>query len=64
MKQKTKKAAAKRLRVTGSGKVVMQKAAHGHRLISKSKGQKAKAAHAIVLSSGEKKMMKRIIPGL
>ena len=64
MKQKTRKAAAKRIKVSGSGKLMTQKAAHGHRLISKSKGQKAKSAHDLVLSAGETKMMKRALPGI
>lgn len=64
MKQKTRKAAAKRVKVSGSGKLMTQKAAHGHRLISKSKGQKGKHAHDIVLASGDAKMLRRAIPGL
>ncbi len=40
MKQKTKTAAKKRVKVTGSGKIMLQKAAKNHLLSSKSSRQK------------------------
>lgn len=40
MKQKTKSAAKKRVKLTGSGKMMLQKAAKNHLLSSKSKRQK------------------------
>ena len=40
MKQKTKSAAKKRVKITGSGKMMLQKAAKNHLLSSKSKRQK------------------------
>jgi len=40
MKQKTKSALKKRIKVTGSGKIMLQKAARNHLLSSKSKRQK------------------------
>ncbi len=40
MKQKTKSAAKKRVKLTGSGKIMLQKAAKNHLLSSKSKRQK------------------------
>ena len=40
MKQKTKSAAKKRVKITGSGKIMLQKAGKNHLLSSKSKRQK------------------------
>jgi ribosomal protein L35 len=57
-KQKVRKAASKRIKRTngGSGKLVIEKVAHRHLLLQKSKGQKAKAANPIDLAKGEAKI--------
>lgn len=56
-KQKTRSAAKKRIKRTngGSGKLVIQKVAHNHLLLQKSKSQKASASKPIVLSKGDAK---------
>lgn len=56
-KQRSKGAAKKRLRTTGTGKIVMQKAAHNHLLLQKSKRQKNKADKPIMLCKGDSQRM-------
>ena len=48
-KQRTRRAMAKRVTTTGSGKVMRQKAAHNHRLVPKSKKAKgmSKMQHSL-----------------
>jgi len=62
-KLKTYKAAAKRFRVTGSGKIVRTKGGKGHLRRNTSKRTKAKLASMIVVeSSGDKRRIKRMLP--
>ena len=61
MKQKTHSGAKKRIKVTGSGKLRMQRAAHNHRLNPKNKRQKNLGGRTMDISSGDAKRMKKII---
>lgn len=62
-KLKTYKAAAKRFRVTGSGKIVRTKGGKGHLRRNTSKRTKSKLASMIVVeSSGDKRRIKRMLP--
>jgi large subunit ribosomal protein L35 len=64
-KLKTYKAAAKRFRVTGSGKLVRTKGGKSHLRRRKSKRTKAKFARMLeVTSRGDKKRVKRLAPYL
>jgi large subunit ribosomal protein L35 len=62
-KLKTFKAAAKRFRVTGSGKIVRTKGGKGHLRRRTSKRTKVKLASMIVVDSkGDKRRIKRMLP--
>jgi large subunit ribosomal protein L35 len=54
-KMKTRKAVAKRFTVSGSGKVLREKAAHNHRLVPKSKKAKGLAKMKHQVSKGDAK---------
>jgi len=61
MKQKTKSAAKKRIKVTGSGKMMFQKAGKNHLLSSKSKRQKKSNRLGQEVSPGHKQTFKRLL---
>lgn len=64
-KLKTYKAAAKRFRVTGSGKLVRTKGGKSHLRRRKSARSKAKFSSMLeVTSRGDKKRLKRLAPYL
>ena len=60
-KQRSRSVAKKRVKRTGSGKAVINKVAHNHLLLQKSKKQKGKAKHNIVLSKGEVKKIDKML---
>lgn len=60
-KQKTHKGAKKRTKVTGSGKIVMQKAAHNHRLAPKASRQKKAASKPLTMLKGAVKNLSRLL---
>lgn len=60
-KMKTKKAAAKRFKVTGSGKVLRAKVGHSHLLSKKSSTRKRRLRRKEVVVSGEIKDVKRML---
>ena len=62
-KCKTKRGAAKRFSITGSGKVKRSKAYHRHQLQAKTRKQKRKLRHATMVASVDVKAIKRILPG-
>lgn len=64
MKLKSKSAAKKRFRVTGSGKVVARKGSRGHLLLQKNKRQKKMGKNMIVLKPGEVGHVRRMLPNL
>jgi large subunit ribosomal protein L35 len=58
-KQKTRKAVAKRFKVSGSGKLLRERAAHNHRLNPKSKRSKTLAGQTFALVKGDKKVIRQ-----
>ena len=63
-KAKTRSAAKSRIRVTGSGKVKIMKAATKHLLQGKGKNKKLGQNKAVMASSHRMKSIKRAMPGL
>lgn len=60
-KQKTSSSAKKRFKITGTGKITHEKAAHNHLLQQKAKRQKRLAGKGIVVS-GYTKAIKKLLP--
>jgi len=63
-KMKTHRGAAKRLKVTGSGKVKRRKAYKSHILTKKSAKRKRNLRQDTLVSSGDYKRIKTLIPYL
>ncbi|MBR6896567.1 MAG: 50S ribosomal protein L35 [Lachnospiraceae bacterium] len=63
-KLKTSRAAAKRFKVTGSGKLMRMKAYKSHILTKKSTKRKRNLRQAAVVDSANVKSMKKILPYL
>ncbi len=61
-KIKTKRAAAKRFKVTGTGKLMKMKANKSHILNKKSRKRKRRLRQAVEIDATNAKMMKRILP--
>ena len=61
-KMKTKRAAAKRFKVTGSGKLVRNKAKKSHILTKKTTKRKRKLRRATLVDDTNVKTMKKIMP--
>jgi len=61
-KMKTRKSAAKRYTVTGSGKVRYKKQGLRHILTKKTSKRKRKLRHAGILSEAETKRIKGLLP--
>lgn len=61
-KLKTHRGAAKRLKVTGSGKVVRAKAFKSHILGKKSSKRKRNLRHDTVVSAADRGRMQRLLP--
>ena len=60
-KQKTRRGAAKRFRLTGSGKVKRNKANHRHMLIRRSKSVKRKMRNAGIVDGSDSKKVRRML---
>ena len=60
-KLKTNKTAAKRFKITGSGKITRRKAYNSHQFLHKSSSQKRRLEQEPVLFAGEKKRIKRLL---
>lgn len=63
-KMKTNRAAAKRFKVTGTGKIVRNKAYKSHILTKKSQKRKRNLRKSTVLDETNVKNMKKILPYL
>ncbi|MBW2710208.1 MAG: 50S ribosomal protein L35 [Deltaproteobacteria bacterium] len=61
-KMKTNKGAAKRFRKTGTGKIVRNKAYSSHILTSKSTKRKRNLRKTTIMSSGDARRMKVMLP--
>ena len=64
MKMKTKKAAAKRFKVTGTGKLKRMKAYKSHILTKKTTKRKRNLRKATITDASNVKAMKKIMPYL
>ena len=60
-KQKTRRSAAKRFSLTGTGKITRNKANHSHMLIRRSNSAKRKMRQSDLVDSSEEKRVKRMI---
>ncbi|HRF58998.1 MAG TPA: 50S ribosomal protein L35 [Fimbriimonadaceae bacterium] len=60
-KIKTNKTAAKRFKITGSGKITRRKAYNNHMFYHKSTGQKRRLEQEPELFKGEQKRVKRLL---
>ena len=60
-KQKTRRSAAKRFSLTGTGKIERNKANHSHMLIRRSNSAKRKMRQSDLVDSSEEKRVKRMI---
>ena len=63
-KMKTKRGAAKRFKVTGSGKVKRSRAYRRHLLTSKSRKQKRHLRKEAMVSPANERAIKRLLPYL
>lgn len=61
-KMKTHRGAAKRIRVTASGRLKRNKANHSHNLTKKSKTRKRRLRRADFIDKADEKSMKRLLP--
>jgi large subunit ribosomal protein L35 len=61
-KLKTKRSAAKRFRLTGSGKLVRNHAYHRHNLTSRPKSAKVQHRKRTLVAAADVKMIKRMLP--
>lgn len=62
MKLKTHSGTKKRIRITGTGKMMFDKAAKRHLLINKSRGAKNRDANGIIVSKTLNKRLKKLLP--
>ena len=60
-KIKTRRAAAKRFKLTGRGRIKRNKANHSHMLIRRSKSAKRKMRKAALVDSTEEKRVRRML---
>lgn len=63
-KQKTRKAAAKRFKITGSGKILRERSFKRHLLESKSQGKKRSLRKSASVSPSDYRRIKRALPGI
>ena len=61
-KMKTSRAAAKRFKVTGTGKLVRNKAYKSHILTKKTRKRKRNLRKATIMDQSNVRQMKRILP--
>lgn len=62
MKLKTHSGTKKRIRITGTGKMMFDKAAKRHLLINKSRAAKKRDANGIIVSKTLNKRLKKLLP--
>ncbi len=60
-KVKTRRSAAKRFKLTGSGKIKRNKANHRHMLIRRAKTVKRKMRHAGLIAKSDEKNARRML---
>ncbi len=62
-KQKTNRSAAKRFKITGTGKIRRNKAFRSHILTKKSPKRKRKLRHSTLVAKADVKRVKRLLGG-
>lgn len=62
MKQKTKKAAAKRFKITPKGKILRMRQMAGHLKKNKTKSAKTRYKRIAFVAKVEERMIKRLLP--
>jgi len=62
LKLKTRKAAAKRYKITGNKNILRHHAYKGHLLMKKSNGQKRKLSQTICVNKHDSKAIKLMLP--
>ena len=60
-KQKTRRSAAKRFSLTGTGKIKRNKANHSHMLIRRSNSAKRKMRQSDIVDASEEKRVRRML---
>ena len=60
-KMKTRRSAAKRFKLTGTGRIRRNKANHSHMLIRRSKSAKRKMRNAGLVSNSEEKRVRKML---
>ena len=63
-KIRTKKAAAKRFTVTGTGKIMHRSSGKGHLMMKKSSARRRSLSVETSVPTGDKKRIRRMMPGL
>ena len=63
-KQRSRQAALKRFKISGTGKVLRTKAGVRHLLMQKSTTQKKKGRNGLVMAKGDAQTVKAMIPGM
>lgn len=63
-KLKTNRGAAKRFRVTGSGKIKRKRAFHSHILTKKDTKRKRRLRSTVLVSKADEKSIRRMLPNL
>lgn len=61
-KLKTKKSIAKRVKITGTGKILRHKSGTRHLMSSKTARRKRKLRHAALISPADTKAIKQMLP--
>jgi large subunit ribosomal protein L35 len=61
-KIKTRKTAAKRFKITGTGKIMRQNTGKGHLMMKKSSSHKRRLTLESTVASGEKQKVHRLVP--
>ena len=62
-KCKSNRGAAKRFKVTGSGRIKRARAYHRHQLSAKTRKQKRTLGHSTCVAPSDERAIKRILPG-
>ena len=63
-KMKTNRSAAKRFKVTGSGKILRRRAFKRHILTSKTRNRKRKLGSPALVSDSDLDRVKKLLPGI
>ena len=61
-KMRTRKTAAKRFKVTGTGKIMRQNTGRGHLMIKKGGSRRRRLSLESVVSHGERQKVQRMVP--